>query len=255
MTTPESERRARRAEWRRYRENLGVSESVSAEQFARRGLAAHADPLDLRIVVLPADPNATDVVPLDTETDAWLSEHRPSPYDGRPVEFGHTTRATSHALVRASWYRDDQLWNRYLAIHRHGGVETGDAQATWEPRGRRTFALRPIVAAVWSALAIQVEAAKRWQVAGPWEFTVALRNADGAALGDFAEGWAAVGEFGRESALCIEPTVVHRWEIDEIVPEELALDVGNRLENSFGTTLRRHLANRGELNGRFDYRS
>src|SRR6266540_2426546 len=36
--------------------------------------------------------------------------------------------------------------------------------------------------------------------------------------------------------------------------ELVALDLGDRLEQSFGTTHRRHLANRGEYEGRFDPR-
>ena len=50
------------------------------------------------------------------------------------------------------------------------------------------FALRRTVATVWATLALQVEAAERWQIAGPWEIIVALRGTRGAALGDFAEG-------------------------------------------------------------------
>lgn len=156
MTTSIDDLRARRAEWRAYREHLGLAEGTPSDQFARGGLAALAEPLDLRIVVLPADTTATHVVPLDSDTDAWLSEQRPSPHGGRSIEWGQTTYATSYALARASWYRDDQLWSQYIAVHRHGGIEVGDTSVTWEPRGQRAFALRRTVAAIWTALSFQV---------------------------------------------------------------------------------------------------
>jgi len=233
---------------------LGLLETTPHDEFALGGLAALANPLDVRIVVLPADPDAAGVVPLDTDTDTWLSDERPSPYGGQRTEWGHTDCATSHALARASWYRDDMLWERYVAIHRHGGIEAGDSGLTWEARGQRAFALRRTVATIWAALSLQAEAAQRWQVGGPWEINVALRGTKGAMLGDFAEGWAQFGDFNHPGNTCGEPSVFHRWETDALDPEALALDAGARLENSFGTTHRRHIARTGELQGRFDFR-
>ena len=240
--------------WRRHRYTLGLLDTTPTDQFARGGIAALAKPLDVRVVVLPADPEATSAVPLDGETDTWLSAERPSPYGGRQIPWGHTNHASSHALARATSYRDDELWDRYLAVHRHGGIEAGHARMSWEVHNRKAFALRQAVATIWVALALQVEAAERWSVAGPWEITLALRATSGATLGDFAEGWAQVGDLNHGGQTCGEPSILHRWEVDVVVPEAIAFDAGARLENSFGTTHRRHIAHRGDFEGRFDPR-
>jgi len=53
----------------------------------------------------------------------------------------------------------------------------------------------------------------------------------------------------------MEDHVLLRWELDDGIDGEiLALAVGDRLEQAFGTTLRRHLAHGGEYEGRFDPR-
>lgn len=242
------------AGWRRHRESLLLTEPPGGEDFARGGLATWAAPLDLRVVVLPSAVGNADRVPLDTGTAAWIAEDRPPPYGGRGLQWGHSTVATSTAIVRASWHSDDQLWDRYLAIHRHGGLEAGLAGLSWEKNGQRAIALRRSVGIVWMIAQMQVEAADKWSIKGPWEVSVALCDTAGATLGDFAEGWAEFGDFRHSGAVCREGHVLHRWTIDVIDPPSLALDAGARLENSFGTTHQRHLAARGEYEGQFDPR-
>ena len=240
--------------WRRHREGLVLTDQPTAEDFASGGLAANAAPLDVRVVVLPADVESTDRIALDSDTAEWIAQDRPAPYGGHRIQWGHSTCATSTALVRASWYRDDQEWNRYLAIHRHGGLEAGIAGLSWEVNGQRVFALRPIVGVVWIVAQLQLEAAERWSIEGPWEVSLAIRNTAGAALTDFAEGWVQFDGFRHDGSVCREAHVLHRWTIEAIDPASLALDTGARLENSFGTTYRRHLAHRGEYEGQFDPR-
>jgi hypothetical protein len=48
------------------------------ENFGRVGLAWHADDLDVRLLFLPADPDA-DLVTLNQETSVWLKEPREPP--------------------------------------------------------------------------------------------------------------------------------------------------------------------------------
>jgi hypothetical protein len=146
-------------------------------------------------------------------------------------------------------------WSRYLALHRHGGLELACGNCSYEVRGTRVFHLRHIVGLVWSALALQEEVISRWQIDAPFELTVSLRNATGASLGGFAEGWREPGRDLFEFSACIEDHVLLRWELDEgFDVEEIAFDVGDRVEQAFGTTSRRHFAHRGEYEGQFDPR-
>jgi hypothetical protein len=71
---------------------------------------------------LPTDPLA-DAVPLDQEALAWLKQERPALYGGRYPSWGSRERATSNALILYDQYRHDAGWTRYLALHRHGGIE------------------------------------------------------------------------------------------------------------------------------------
>jgi len=240
------------AGWRRHRESLLMTDPPSGETFASGGLAAHAAPLDVRVVVLPAGPDNADRVALDPDTSEWIAQDRPAPYGGRGIQWGHSTCTTSTALVRASWHRDDHQWDRYLAIHRHGGLEAGLTGLSWETNGQRAFALRRTVSVVWIIAQLQIEAAERWSIEGPWEVSLAVRNTAGATLSDFAEGWADFGDFRHSGSICREAHVLHRWTRDTINAHLLALDAGARLENSFGTTHQRHLAHRGENEGQFD---
>jgi hypothetical protein len=102
---------------------------------------------------------------------------------------------------------------------------------------------------------LQVEAAERWSVEGPFEVTVALAGVEGARLGGFAEGWRDVDDsFASEGSICLEPNVLLRVECDVLDPEALAMEFGAQLENVFGSTHRRFIANRGEFENGFDPR-
>jgi hypothetical protein len=240
--------------WRRRRGELGLLNPHLAD-FASGGLATLADPLDIRVVILPADPDAGDTVALNDDSAAWIQESHPSPYGGSQLNWGHSLVVTSHALVRANWYRDDHLWERYLALHRHGGLEVGMTALTQHHGDRRMFALRHIAGLMWIVAALQREVAERWAVAGPWQVNLALRNTLGAGLTLFAEGWDDRHPWFLDRAQgCAEPHVLHTWERPELDPEALGLDAGCRVENSFGSVRQRHLARTGSFAGAFDPR-
>lgn len=223
------------------------------EGFASGGLGAHVEALDLRIRFLPADPLATPVR-LDGDAEEWLLKPRQPPYGGREPELGRSKRATSSALVRYDQYRDDQGWRRFLALHRDGSLDFGEGSSIAEFRGGRFVRLRPLVGLVWHLAAMQVEAVEHWSIEGPFEVSVALAGVEGAGLGGFAEGWRDVGDMLWDAPTCVESNVHLRFEIDVLDPEALAMDVGERVENTFGSTHRRFLAHGGEFEDRFDPR-
>lgn len=244
---------AQRARWAAYRQRRRLVDEVG-DGFARGGLGGLVEDLDVRVLVLPADPDL-DVVSLDGQTLGWLTQQRDSPYGGRASDWGHRTRATSTALVAYDRHIDDDLWDRYLALHRHGGIEVGSGRLTYEVREMRVFNLRAIVGLAWSALAIQAEAIDRWSLGHPFELTVALRGTRGATLGNLAEGWVGPGEGIHDFSMCIEEHIVLRWEFDaQVEVSRVAGELGDRIEQAFGTTQRRHVARRGPYEGQFDPR-
>ncbi len=243
---------AQRQRWRRWRRRQGLVLDAG-DKFALGGLGGYVDDLDLRILILPNDPEA-DVVPLDDATLTWLQPDRDAPYGGAGPHWG-AARSTSSALIRYTQYVDDRGWVRYLALHRHGGIEIGSSGLTYTSGDARAFLLRHCVALAWIATALQAEAIAHWQAAGAFELSVALRNTRGAILAGFAEGWAEPGHGLHRVSRCLEDHVLSRLEFDATFsPEDLAMRVGDRIEQAFGATHRRYLANRGQFEGRFDAR-
>ncbi|TDO51507.1 hypothetical protein EV643_103246 [Kribbella sp. VKM Ac-2527] len=243
---------SRRARWLQYRSGQGLMPGTG-DEFARCGLGRLTDGPDLRLLFLPADPEG-DVVPLNREVLDWLKQPRESPFGGRYPSWGSSDRATNGAIVLYDQFREDAGWTRYLALHRHGGLEVGIGRAAYEQREIRIFALRPIVGLAWCAAALQAEVADRWGLEGMFEITVALRNTSAATLGDFAEGWKQPG-FGLDIVRCLDEHVLIRRELDGMAdPESFALDLGDRIEQAFGTLNRRHVARQGEHEGSFDPR-
>jgi hypothetical protein len=249
--TPEDRDRQRRrwAEARR----IDQLDPAGDEAFAVGGLGGHVESLDLRIRFLPADPLATPVR-LDEDAEEWLSRSRSAPYGGREAELGNRKRATSAALVRFDVYRDDDGWKRFTALHGDGGLDYGEGSSLFTLRGGRFVHLRQVVGLIWHLATMQADATERWGVEGPFELSIALANVEGAGLGGFAEGWRDVTDGLWDMSTCIEPDVLLRFELDALEPEALAMDVGERLENTFGSAYRRFLAARGDLVGRFDPR-
>jgi hypothetical protein len=247
------ETETQRARWTRYRASQLLLDP-NGDDYALGGLGTAVDKLDVRFLFLPTDPYS-DVVSLDEEALAWFKAERPSPYEGAGITWGFRSRATSNALVVYDQHRDSGGWDNYMALHRHGGVEFGRSKLAWQSNDLRAFSLRSIVGLVWSALDVQVEANARWNLSPPFEMTLAIRNTEGAALGGFAEGWRDPGGFSYDAPTCMEKHVLLHWDLDGgFDARDLAMDVGDRVEQAFGTTNRRHLANRGKYEGRFDPR-
>jgi hypothetical protein len=108
----------------------------------------------------------------------------------------------------------------------------------------------------WIAAALQSEATGRWQIRAPFEFTIGLRRTREATLGTLAEGWPNPGQgFVDEFPTCLEDHVLLRRELTATIdPQDYAMSLGDRLEQAFGSTMRRHIGRVGEYENRFDPR-
>lgn len=242
---------AQRGRWARYRQRQQLHPD-SGQDFARGGLGRQVDNLDLRLLFLPSDPSA-EIVANDPETVEWFKHDREVPFQGPPPRWS-SDRTVTDAIVWVHYFHDEADWVRYLALHRHCGIEIGASRHSYEIQGTRILSLRHIVGLAWIAADLQAGAVERWKIPAPFELTVGITNTQGTALGGFGEGWLEIGQGLHNFTTCLDDYVLLRWELDEIEAENIAMDVGNRLEQAFGTTHRRHLANRGEYENRFDPR-
>jgi hypothetical protein len=242
-----------RNRWATFRQRKGLVEDAG-DAFAEGGLGDLMENLDVRLLILPSDPFA-DVVPFDNGALDWLKQQRDSPFGGSAVEWGHRSRASSTALILYNQYDESKGWDRYLALHRHGGLEFASSRLAYQLREMRVFDLRAVVGFSWSALAVQEEAIDHWTIQRPFELTLALRDTQTATLGGFADGWRQPGQGLYEMSLCTEKNVLLRWELDKkFDAKEIAIDLGDRIEQAFGTTHRRHIARNGPYEGEFDPR-
>lgn len=239
MTRSILEVEAQRAQWERRRHHEGLAGSTG-DRFALGGLGAHAG-AEARLLILPADPDGQSIH-LDSDTLAWVRQERDVPNQGEPFPRGHRARAVTDAVVLYDQYRDDGPWERYLAVHCHGGVEAGLGRAAYDLRDIRVFGLAPIVGMAWVAAAVQQKAIEKWNLRGPFEATLALRETRGTTLGHFANGWAEPGQGLFDFPYCLDDHVLLRVEIEQSIdPEQFATIMGDRIELAFGTTNRRHL--------------
>ena len=225
MTAIDLDRQRRRWGDARRLDRLDLEDT---DGFAKGGLGAHVEALDLRIRFLPADPLAT-LVRLDGEAEEWLCKPRPSPYGGREPELGQSKRATSSALVRYDRYRDDQGWTRFVGLHRDGSLDFGEGSSICgAPRRkiRSASTSRGARSGIWRRC--RLKRSNTGVSRGRSKSRVALAGVEGARLGGFAEGWRDVGDmFFRDAPTCVEPNVLLRLECDILDPEALAMDVGS----------------------------
>jgi hypothetical protein len=246
VSIPEVE--AQRQRWARYgqRQRLDVE---TGEGFACGGLGRHVGTdLDLRLLFLPADPEA-DAIRLDIQTRGWLEKHR----RGMPVLRGHRDTVTAEAIVFYDQRRDDHPWQGYVAIHRHGGLEAGLGGLKYPVREGQVFPLLTAVGVTWGLARLQSQVAEQWSFASPHELVLAVRKTRGVTSGHFADGWREPGWPLGDDQECLDEHVLVRWEFDGLPdPEVMAVCVGDRLEQAFGNTLRRHLDRGGEFEGRLN---
>jgi hypothetical protein len=113
-----------------------------------------------------------------------------------------------------------------------------------------------LVARFWTFIDFYRAALNRYSVLGPWELTVALRETQGAHLGNFAEGWAEPWDSFSDLAPCQESQLLWRIELQSWPGQEaardLALRFGSWLDNAWGVFETRAIARTGLAAGTFD---
>lgn len=122
---------------------------------------------------------------------------------------------------------------------------------------RAFFRLTRIVGRLWSAFEVFRHLVQRFDLTGPFEASVGVRRTAGAVLAGFGEAWLEPGKSLRPPPQCRDNHVLMRRELFELSndwPQTVAFSIGSQVEDAFGSTSRRFVANRGSLKGKLDQR-
>lgn len=243
MNLSVTEQEMLRARWRRARQPLLLLDP-HADNFANGGLARRVTEPSVRLLVLPPDPEDHQVE-FDDDFWAWWRHERHDPTSGQRISWWPFHEPTSTAA--ASFFtRREGTWENYLALHRHGGLEMElGTDPIYSSDGRRGFRLSFIFGRVWTGLGVYGDAVQRYDLRGPFEISLALRNTEGAILGNVARGWSEPGSGFTDVRTCAEPGLLLRREVtewpDAAGTRSLAIRLGAWLEDCWGYTDRRFL--------------
>lgn len=243
-----------RERWSRARRALHLVD-IDDAAFATGGIAALVRELSVRLLILPADPEAHRVE-FDEDFVTWWMGEFTDPVTGRPMAWGTSYRPSATTAARGDESGTDDFY-RYIAIRRDGGLDVGlSNEGGWRNDKFAEFRLVTIVGRVWSTCHLYLTVMERFCLEGPWEISLALRGTQEAALGGFGEGWLEPrNSFGRSVSICHEPNVLLRRELPHITPDvaqPTALSLGGQIEDAFGSRARRFNAHRGQFAGQFD---
>ncbi|MGH2572188.1 MAG: hypothetical protein ACRDGU_01645 [Actinomycetota bacterium] len=254
-----------RGRWRRTRELIGLGDP-GGEGFGQGGLVAHVDDVGVRFLVLPADPEHSQIH-FEGDFWEWWMENRPNPFEGAaPTAWGNQSTPTAHSAVRFNQQNGKWSWRNYLALHRNGGLEFGlgeDGVEEWggrqEGETHRGFFLTTIVGRIWVSLNLYRDVVTRYEaVSGPWEVNLVLVKTKDALLGNVAAGWRDFNGWSpREPPRCPDPHLQFRLEIEEWPNDDqqmnLAFQFGGMIEDAWGVRDRRWLIDpRNAGAGNFD---
>lgn len=251
-----------RARWRRALDRHGL-DNVQRSDFGGVGLATRLESRTVQTVLLPADPEQ-DAVSFDEEFWEWFHAEQDTTVEGRGVRFGYQKRPTAQAAVVFDDRGRDGAWRRFLGIHRSGAVELGlgtsGAREYQDDQGEtvRIFALASIVTYTWAMLKVTMELHGRVGLPAPWQLTVGLVSTKGAFLGNVADGWAEPGSWNNSVGGCADENLLWHIEFDQVpdqgFEQNLAFEIGDRIEDAWGVAHRRYLARQGERVGQLDHR-
>lgn len=246
-----------RRRWREARRALHM-EDPECEEFGRGRIPGVAEEIRARLLILPADPEG-HCIRFDQSFWEWWALDPLDPHTNQASRFGVDTSASVDSAYRFRGAASQ--WERFVALAHSGAFEMclgWDAvfPVTSAQGDVDVFCLLSIVGKIAAALAHYGQVREKFDITGPWEVTVGLRCTKGALLGYFASGWPDVGGpryVGRKNS---EENLLMRREIQKWPEEdgvrELAYELGDQIENSWGFTQQRYLANSGDYAGRFD---
>jgi hypothetical protein len=255
MTTEELLSMDRQRErWDRARRSLHLQD-VENDAFGTGGIAARLPDLSVRLVILPADPDARRVE-FDEAFVAWWMGDFDDPIAGTPMRWGTSYRPSATAAARCEPAGDGAFY-RYAAVRHDGGLDVGlGTECGCRNKESAAFWLLPTVGRVWSACHLYNSVIQRLEVDGPWELTLALRGTRQAVLGGFAEGWEEPEySFRRAASICEEQNLILRRELPSLGDDwarSVAFSFGAQIEDAFGSKLRRFKADRGKFAREFD---
>lgn len=250
-----------RARWDKalHRERLA---SMDQDDFMLGGLGGRVRLPTVRLLLLPSDPFA-EVVEFDGEFWQHLKKEQARGVVHPGLRLGDFEEPTAHAavMVKRDGCRGDK-WSSYLGVHRSGAVEYGFGDhGGWESTNdvgvvRRTFNLVTIVAHAWSVLDCAATQVERAGLDGPQQLAVAVRNSEGGVLSNFAAGWAEPNNYDNHQPPCSDPHLLWHIELDGPptagAAQTIAYEIGDRLENAWGSRNRRYLAQTGNQEGQVD---
>ena len=250
-----------RSRWRRVRSLLHLVD-LEDERFATGGLGQRVPGLTARLLILPSDPQAS-IVSFDTEFWNWWASERQTPF-GKQEWFGHHSKPTADGAALFDEHhsgKDRNLWDQYLALTRSASIDAGFSRQV----GRfyedgNQFYLINLVGRVWSLAHRYSEVVQRFELPGPFEVTLALRQTVGTYLINVGEGWRShlpgPSTWADELVTCVSSNLIHSIEFDEWPVDSFFADLvfpfGERIEDSWGMRDRRFIAREGSYEGQFD---
>ena len=254
MTTDIVVEEAQRGRWRRWlRQN--ALDDPNRDEFAKGGVAQCAENLGVRFVVLPADPEAS-AFELDKTFWTWMGsvETKAPSFRSSPLNWGHYEVPTSAGGARVEKDgKRETLWRKWFMVYRSGGMELG--LPIRERERQRLFLLLPTVGRIWASLDLHRELIVQHAIGGPFLVVLALAGTQGARLVGFGEGWQQSEFFGEDSR-CPERNLLFSERLstwpDADGARALALRLGGRIEDGFGSKARRFSGNRSGKVVEFD---
>lgn len=239
---------AQRARWMRWLRRNALDDP-DREDFAKGGVARRAESLGVRFLVLPADPEAS-AFELDKPFWTWMArtETRAPSYRSDPLNWGQYEVPTSEGGARVEKDgRREAMWRKWYMAYRNGGLEIG--LPARGQGGQRLFPLLPTVGRIWAALDLHRELTVQYSLAGPFLAVLGLAGTEGGRLVGFGQCWQQSEFFGDESR-CADKNLLFcehlaAWpDADEA--KALAIRLGGRIEDGFGSKARRFTGRRDD---------
>lgn len=250
-----------RARWDRALRSYAL-DTLDRDDFASGGLTRRLEIPTVQLVMLPPDPER-DVIALDDDLVAWLQERRDVTLEDHSLRLGNNVRVSANAVVLTDGYSRVDDWPSYVAIYRSGVVEAGlgvyggGENLRQDGNRVRYFALISTVVHSWATLDLASKLQAKAGLDGPWLMMVGMRSTRGAFLADFGDGWRSFGPPYNNDQSCPDDNLLWRLELETLPgaqeQQDVAFGIGDRIENAWGTTMRRYLNREGARSGHLGF--